>query len=148
MCQNAPKIIRLDFLLHNCSAESPYCFSSFSFRTRKVLPGKSWPTFLYLTPKSDFRIIQLIQQRPLPVCVPDVLNRTLRGHSIVSRSQRESLLSAVPSQTGLNLNKCLVQDLLLHPIRNQAGTTANRQKSLFLLERKPVTFSSWISFPY
>jgi hypothetical protein len=60
----------------------------------------------------------------------------------------EALLSAVPFRTGLNLNKGLVQDLLLHPIRNQAGTTANGQKSLFLLERKSITFSSWISFPY
>ncbi len=60
----------------------------------------------------------------------------------------ESILSAVPSRTGLNLNKCLVQDLLLHPIRNQVGTAANRLKSLFLLERKSITFSSWISFPY
>jgi len=58
---------------------------------------------------------------------PDVLNRTARGHSIVSRSQRVLLLSAVPSETGLNLYKCLVQDLLLHPIRNQVGMTANWQ---------------------
>ena len=49
---------------------------------------------------------------------PDVLNRTLRGHSIVSRSQKRFLLSAVPSQTGLNIFKCLVQDLFLHPMRN------------------------------
>ena len=30
----------------------------------------------------------------------------------------------------------------------KVGTVTNRQKSLFLLKRKSITFSSWICFPY
>jgi hypothetical protein len=67
---------------------------------------------------------------------PDVLNRTLRGHSIVSRSQGDPLLSAVPSQTELNLYKCLVQDLLLHPIRNPSRNGYQLAKEFLSLKTK------------
>jgi len=37
--------------------------------------------------------------------------------------------------------------MLSHPIRNQVGTAANRQKSLSLLERKSITFRRGFLFP-
>jgi len=44
---------------------SPDSFYSLSFRTQKVSFGNQGPTFLWMTHKLDFRIIQLSQQRPL-----------------------------------------------------------------------------------
>ena len=80
----------------------------------------------------DYRLKVSITQKLRGAAVLDAsllsdLNRTVRGHSIVSRPQSE-LISLHPFYTGLNLNKCLVQDLFLYRLRNQVGTAANTHK--------------------